>query len=49
VYLPNSYVVVLYGEDWYLGQVINKEGEPEADENYVFISFMKRTAGGLLQ
>jgi hypothetical protein len=51
VYLPNSYVVVLYGEDWYVGQVIDKEGEPEAeeDENYVFISFMKRTAGDLLQ
>ncbi len=46
VYLPNSYVVVLYGEDWYVEQVIDKEGEPEAeeDENYVFISFMKSTA-----
>jgi hypothetical protein len=41
----------MYGEDWFVGQVLDKEIEPEAemDNNYVFINFMKRTAGDLLQ
>jgi len=46
VYLPSSFVVAVYGEDWFVGEVRDKEGEPEAEEseNYVFISFMKCTA-----
>ncbi len=44
-YLADSYIAVVYEEEWYVGQVVNKEGEPEAEEsdNYVLISFMKRT------
>jgi hypothetical protein len=47
VYLPSSFVVAVYGEDWFVGEVSDKEGEPRAEEseNYVFISFMKCTAG----
>jgi hypothetical protein len=46
VYLPSSFVVAVYGEDWFVGEVRDMEGEPE---DYVFISYMKRTAGDLLQ
>ncbi len=51
VYLPSSFLVAVYGEDWFVGEVRDKEWEPEAEEseNFVFISFMKCTAGDLLQ
>ncbi len=50
-YLDDSYVVVVYEEEWYVGQVVSKEGEPEAEESddYVLISFMKRTSLDHLQ
>ncbi len=43
--------MAVYGEDWFVGEVRDKEAEPKAEEseNYVFISFMRRTAGDLLQ
>lgn len=50
-YPPGCYVVAVYEEDWYVGQVMEKEGEPEAEEReeYLFINFMMRTAGEKLQ
>jgi hypothetical protein len=50
-YMPGAYIVAVYQENWYVGQVMEKEGEPEAEEAdcYVFVSFMKRTTGDLLQ
>jgi hypothetical protein len=50
-YVADSYVVVVYEEEWYVGQVVSKEGEPEAEESddYVLISFMKRTSLDHLQ
>ncbi len=44
-------MVAIYQGDWYVGQVMAKEGEPEAEEgdNYVLISFMEKTAGDLLK
>jgi hypothetical protein len=47
---PDTYVV-LYDKDWYVGQVVSKEGEPEAvmDDKYVLVTFMKRAAGDLLK
>ena len=30
VYLPSSFVVAVYGEDWFVGEVRDKEGEPRA-------------------
>jgi hypothetical protein len=50
-YPPESYVVAVYQGDWYVGEVIAKEGEPEADlrDEYVLVSFMERTKGDLLK
>jgi hypothetical protein len=47
VYLPESFVVALYQNDWYVGQVLSKEGQPEAEEGdqYVLVSFMERFHG----
>jgi hypothetical protein len=44
-------VVAVYDEDWYVGQVMEKEGKPEAEEGdeYLFINFMMRTARDKLQ
>jgi len=44
-FVPDSFVVVPYDGDWYVGQVMEKEGEPEADERdeYVLVNFMKRS------
>ncbi len=44
-YLADSNVVVVYEEEWYVSQVVSKEGEPEAEESddYTLISFMKQT------
>jgi hypothetical protein len=51
LFLPGSYIVALYQEDWYVGQVMSKEGEPEAEggDEYVFVTFMEKTSGGLLK
>jgi hypothetical protein len=44
-YKPDSYIACIYENGWYVGQVMNKEGEPEADEReeYVLVSFMMWT------
>ena len=44
-YQPNSFIACVYENGWYVGQVMEKEGEPEADEReeYVLVSFMKWT------
>jgi hypothetical protein len=50
-YPAKSFVVAVYQADWYVGQVLDKEGEPEAEEGdqYLLISFMERTKGDLLK
>jgi hypothetical protein len=50
-FLPETFVVAVYQDNWYVGEVIAKEGEPEADqrEDYVLVSFMERTKGDLLK
>jgi hypothetical protein len=50
-YPPEVFVVAIYQGDWYVGQVLKKDGEPEADldDSYVFISFMERAQGDLLK
>jgi hypothetical protein len=30
-YTPGSYVVAVYQSDWYAGQILDKDGEPEAE------------------
>ena len=45
-YTPGSYVVAVYQSDWYVGQILDKDGEPEAEgwgNDYLFISFMEKT------
>jgi len=44
-YRVDSYVACIYENGWYVGQVMNKEGKPEADEReeYVLVSFMRWT------
>lgn len=51
IYPPQSFVVAVYQGDWYVGQVLDKKGEPEAldDEDYLYCSFMERTKGDLLK
>lgn len=47
-----SYVVAIYqGEDWYVGQVLDKAVEPEADKNdlYFFVNFMEKGKGDVLK
>jgi hypothetical protein len=48
---PDSYIVAMYQGDWYVGQIMAKEGEPEAEEDdrYLLVSFMERTSGDLLK
>jgi hypothetical protein len=50
-YLPGSYVAVIYEGDWYVGEVIDKNGEPEAEEgeSYVFVNFMEHNQQGSKQ
>jgi hypothetical protein len=50
-YPPGSFVVVIYQNDWYVGKVLEKEGEPEAEEGdqYLFVSFMQRLQGDHLK
>jgi hypothetical protein len=45
VYKPQSYIACVYQDKWYVGQVLEKEGEPEAEEGeqYVLVSFMQWT------
>jgi len=45
-YTPGSYVVAVYQSDWYVGQILDKDAEPEAEgwgNDYLFISFMEKT------
>ena len=51
VYLPGSYIVALYQGDWYVGQLMDKNGEPEAEEGeeYLLVNFMERTGGDYLK
>jgi hypothetical protein len=39
---PGSYIICVYQEDWYLGQIMSKEGEPVAVEGdqYLLVNFM---------
>jgi hypothetical protein len=48
-FLPDSYVVAVYDEDWFVAQVVNKTGEPEADmgDQYVYLNFMERLGDSL--
>jgi hypothetical protein len=50
-YPAGVYVVAVYQEEWYVGQVMEKEGEPEAEkgDEYIFVNFMMRTVGDKLQ
>jgi hypothetical protein len=52
-YRPGSFIACIYENGWYVGQVMEKEGEPEADEreDYVLVSFMMWTGpkGALLK
>lgn len=43
-YPVKSFVIAVYQDQWYLGQVLCKEAEPEAEESdrYVLLSFMER-------
>lgn len=45
-YSPGSFIVSVYQNDWYVGEVVSKEGEPEAveGEEYIFVSFMEKTS-----
>jgi len=42
--MPNTCVVVLYDEDWHIGQVLDKNNEPDAedDDDFLHINFMER-------
>lgn len=43
VFRPESYIACRYQDNWYVGQVMDKEIEPEAEEGdqYVLVSFME--------
>jgi hypothetical protein len=43
-YPVGSYVVAVYQSEWYVGQVMSKEGNPKAEmgEEYLLLSFMDR-------
>lgn len=43
-YPAESFVVAMYQHQWYIGQVLNKEKEPEAEDGdqYILLSFMER-------
>ncbi len=47
-YLPASYVAVMYEGNWFVGEVIDKGRDPEAEEgdNNVFINFMQHGQQG---
>jgi len=44
LYRPCDYVAAVYEDDWHIGQVLDKEVEPEADpdQNYVYLNFMEK-------
>jgi hypothetical protein len=48
-YPPGAYVVAVYQEEWYVGQVMEGETEAEKGDEYIFINFMMRTTGEKLQ
>jgi len=41
---PGSFIVAPYGEQWYLGQILDKNKEVEADksDHYVYVNYMDR-------
>jgi len=43
-YPPGVYVAVVYDEDWWVGEVRDKECEPDADpdEDFLFVNFMEK-------
>lgn len=43
-YRPDIYVAAVYDDDWHVGQVLDKEVEPDADpdSSYVFLNFMQK-------
>jgi len=43
-YQPRSYVAAVYDDDWHVGQILDKEVEPEAEkgDKYVFVNFMEK-------
>lgn len=43
VFKPQSYIACLYQDNWYVGQVLDKTGEPRAEsgDQYVLVSFME--------
>jgi hypothetical protein len=47
--VPNSYVVAAYDGDWFVVQVVDKTGEPEADagEQYLYLNFMEQLGDSL--
>jgi hypothetical protein len=47
-YQPGNYVVAIYQDDWYVGQVMEKEGEPDAEagDEYLLLNFMKKMVPG---
>lgn len=51
IYLPGVFVVALYAGDWFVGQVLNKKEEPEADEreDYLLLNFMEKMRGDVLK
>ncbi len=43
-------MAVYQGEDWYVGKVLDKDEEPEAEkeENDLYVTFMEKIKGDLL-
>jgi len=51
MYPAGRYIAAVYQEDWYVGQVLDKEVEPEAakGEEYLYVNFMERGVGDVLK
>jgi hypothetical protein len=51
-YPTKSFDVAIYqGDDWNIGQVLDKDEEPEAEkgENYLYVTFIEKIKGDLLK
>lgn len=50
-YPVGAYVVALYQDSYYVGQVLNKDQEPDADkeEEYILCNFMENLKGDILK
>ncbi len=44
-------MAIYQGEDWYVGQMLDKDEEPEAEkgENDLYVTFMEKIKGDLLK